>query len=73
MNPAELRATLSLASVFALRLFGMFVILPVFALWAEGRPGWTLPVPSRPPSSREAAPPACRCAILGCGWVMMWV
>jgi len=24
------------------RLFGMFVILPVFALWAEGRPGWTL-------------------------------
>jgi MFS family permease len=42
MNPAELRATLSLAAVFALRLFGMFVILPVFALWAEGRPGWTL-------------------------------
>jgi predicted MFS family arabinose efflux permease len=42
MTPAELRATLSLASVFALRLFGMFVILPVFTLWAEGRPGWTL-------------------------------
>jgi MFS family permease len=42
MTPAELRATWSLASVFGLRLFGMFVILPVFALWAEGRPGWTL-------------------------------
>jgi MFS family permease len=42
MTAAELRASLSLASVFALRLFGMFVILPVFALWAEGRPGWSL-------------------------------
>lgn len=42
MSPIELRASLSLASVFALRLFGMFVILPVLALWAEGRPGWTL-------------------------------
>ena len=42
MSSAELRASASLASVFALRLFGMFVILPVFALWAEGRPGWDL-------------------------------
>lgn len=42
MSPVELRASVSLASVFALRLFGMFVILPVFALYAEGRPGWTL-------------------------------
>jgi MFS family permease len=42
MSPDELRASLSLASVFALRLFGMFIILPVFALFAEGRPGWTL-------------------------------
>ena len=42
MNPSELRASLSLAAVFALRLFGMFVILPVLALWADGRPGWTL-------------------------------
>ncbi len=42
MSSAELRATASLAAVFALRLFGMFVILPVFALWAEARPGWTL-------------------------------
>jgi MFS family permease len=42
MSPIELRASLSLASVFALRLFGMFVILPVLGLWAEGRPGWSL-------------------------------
>lgn len=42
MSPDELRASLSLAAVFALRLFGMFIILPVFALYTEGRPGWTL-------------------------------
>lgn len=42
MTPAEMRASLSLASIFALRLFGMFIILPVFALHAEGRPGWDL-------------------------------
>jgi MFS family permease len=42
MSPDELRASLSLASIFGLRLFGMFVILPVFALYTEGRPGWTL-------------------------------
>ena len=42
MSPEELRASVSLASIFALRLFGMFIILPVFTLWAEGRPGWSL-------------------------------
>jgi MFS family permease len=42
MSPVELRASISLASIFGLRLFGMFIILPVFALWAQGRPGWTL-------------------------------
>src|SRR4051812_17184132 len=42
MTPTELRASLSLASIFALRLFGMFIILPVFSLWAEGKPGWSL-------------------------------
>jgi MFS family permease len=42
MSPRELRASLALASIFGLRLFGMFVILPVFALWAQGRPGWSL-------------------------------
>jgi MFS family permease len=42
MSASELRASLSLASIFGLRLFGMFIILPVFALWAQGRPGWNL-------------------------------
>lgn len=42
MSPSELRASLSLASIFGLRLFGMFVILPVFALYAVERPGWSL-------------------------------
>ena len=42
MSPGELRASVSLASVFGLRLFGMFIVLPVFALWAQGRPGWDL-------------------------------
>ena len=42
MSPDELRASVSLAAIFALRLFGMFIILPVFTLWAEGRPGWSL-------------------------------
>ena len=39
MTPLELRASLSLASIFGLRLFGMFVILPVFAIYAEKLPG----------------------------------
>jgi MFS family permease len=42
MSPRELRASLSLAAIFGLRLFGMFIVLPVFALWAEARPGWSL-------------------------------
>src|SRR4051794_10672008 len=39
MTPLELRASLSLASIFGLRLLGMFVILPVFAIYAERLPG----------------------------------
>jgi MFS family permease len=39
MSALELRASLSLASIFGLRLFGMFVILPVFAIYAEQLPG----------------------------------
>jgi len=42
MSPEELRASLALASIFGLRMLGMFIILPVFALWAQGRPGWNL-------------------------------
>ena len=39
MSTLEVRASLALASVFGLRLFGMFVILPVFAIYAETLPG----------------------------------
>ena len=39
MSPLELRASLALASVYGLRLFGMFVILPIFAIYAETLPG----------------------------------
>ena len=39
MSPVELRASLSLAAIFGLRLLGMFVILPVFAIHAEHLPG----------------------------------
>ncbi len=42
MTPRELRASLSLASIFGLRMLGMFIILPVFTLWTQGRPGWNL-------------------------------
>ncbi len=39
MNPDELRASMALAAIFGLRLLGMFVILPVFGLYAETLPG----------------------------------
>ena len=39
MTPAELRATAGLAGIFGLRMLGMFIILPVFALYAETLPG----------------------------------
>ena len=39
MSPVELRASVSLAAIFGLRLLGMFVILPVFAIYAERLPG----------------------------------
>ena len=35
MSAVELRASISLASIFGLRMLGMFVILPVFAIYAE--------------------------------------
>ncbi len=34
MSPTEIRASLSLASLFALRMLGLFLILPVFAVYA---------------------------------------
>ena len=45
MSPLEIRASLSLASIFALRMLGLFLILPVFAVYAthlEGGDNHTL-------------------------------
>ncbi len=39
MTPLELRASASLASIFALRMLGLFLVLPVFALEARKYPG----------------------------------
>jgi MFS family permease len=39
MTPAERRASASLALVFALRMLGLFIVLPVFALEAARLPG----------------------------------
>jgi MFS family permease len=35
MSPAELRASIGLAAIYGLRMLGMFVILPVFVIYAE--------------------------------------
>lgn len=39
MTPVERRASLSLAAIFALRMLGLFLVLPVFALEAARYPG----------------------------------
>lgn len=39
MTPLERRASASLASIFALRMLGLFLVLPVFALEAANYPG----------------------------------
>lgn len=39
MTPLELRSSFTLAGVSGLRLLGLFIILPVFALYAETLPG----------------------------------
>lgn len=39
LSALEWRATVSLALIFALRMFGMFSILPVLAIYARGLPG----------------------------------
>lgn len=38
MSSVELRSTLSLASIYGLRMLGMFLILPIFAIYAETLP-----------------------------------
>jgi MFS family permease len=39
MTSGEIRASASLASIFALRMLGMFLILPVFSVHAQSLPG----------------------------------
>ncbi|WP_373740339.1 MFS transporter [Neisseria sp.] len=39
MLPAEWRASTTLSGVYALRMLGMFLVLPVLALYAAGLPG----------------------------------
>jgi MFS family permease len=39
MTSLEVRSSLSLASIYGLRMLGMFLILPIFAIYAEGLPG----------------------------------
>ncbi len=39
MTPLERRASMGLASIYGLRMLGMFLILPVFALYAQSLPG----------------------------------
>jgi MFS family permease len=39
MTPKEIRASMSLASIFALRMLGLFLILPVFSVHAKTLPG----------------------------------
>ncbi|OOZ36646.1 MFS transporter [Solemya velesiana gill symbiont] len=41
MSPVESRAAFSLAGIFSLRMLGLFMILPVFALYAEELQGVT--------------------------------
>ena len=41
LSSLESRAALSLAGIFALRMFGLFMIYPVFALYAKGLPDAT--------------------------------
>jgi len=39
MSAPELRATVSLAAIFALRMLGLFMIMPVFSVYAKTVPG----------------------------------
>lgn len=41
MLPTERRAVVALASIYALRMMGLFMILPVFALYGETLEGYT--------------------------------
>jgi len=44
MTPTERRASLSLASLYAFRMLGLFLVLPVFAVHAQHLPGGSDPL-----------------------------
>lgn len=44
MTPFERRASIGLASIYGLRMLGLFIILPIFALYAEELPGGPSPL-----------------------------
>jgi MFS family permease len=39
MTPAERRASVGLAGIYGLRMLGLFIILPIFAIYAQQLPG----------------------------------
>ena len=39
MSPIERRASIGLAGIYGLRMLGMFIILPIFAIYAQHLPG----------------------------------
>ena len=39
MTPLERRASIGLASIYGLRMLGLFIILPIFAIYAQTLPG----------------------------------
>ncbi len=39
MTPVEVRASVGLAAIYGLRMLGMFIILPIFAIYAQHLPG----------------------------------
>jgi MFS family permease len=39
MTPVERRASIGLASIYGLRMLGLFIILPIFAIYAQQLPG----------------------------------
>jgi MFS family permease len=43
MSPVERRASIGLAGVYGLRMLGLFIILPIFAIYAQQLPGGSSP------------------------------
>jgi hypothetical protein len=66
MSPLELRASIGLASIFGLRLLGMFVILPVLRFMQSACPGATISRSSVSRSVPTVLPRRC-CKFLSAG------